>query len=656
MVRGTELFFAELLKHDLPVTNCLASDFTRLPGRLARHDGISGVDGFEFRRTPLPPDSHRGGVLTIASVLKVTANGTTTSPVLRGAWGLDRFLDQPPEPPSETVAALEPDTHGAPTSCKQLTRHRQLEACAVCHAVIDAYGFTLECFDVIGGWRDRYRTTGWDQHVEAVHIDGRQMSYHVGHKIEPSDKLSNGRESQNVDELQQLLLADEHQFARALTIKLLTSATGAAPTGADQPQIDAIVAKCREKSYGFRSLIHVIVASELFHRKSIVMRCDLGASVVKSLTTETPRAQRPVSQRGSGMRFRFAMLIALSVIAVSDTHQASAADLIKIGILGIDNYGSVAYTEFLNKPRAEGVFEGMRVVAAYDVASPDYPDSAKLGAMWKAQLSKMYQNPKDPRDAVPPIEWVDSIDALLAKVDCVMIFSLDARLHRQQAEPVLRAGKKLFIGRPLASTPEDAVAILKLAAETKTPCWSSSQHRYSTGFAGMVNHPEVGRVIGCDVYGGWDAKAHPADQFWRPLHSIETLYTIMGGPGVVSVTCTSTPTAECITATWKDGRVGTYRGIKEGAVKYSATVFGDKGVSVSGIYGHGVPVKGVVPTNDKYVGYEPLAAEIAKFFKTGVVPVQPAETLEIFALMQAAEESKAQGGAVVKLKNLWQPQ
>ena len=176
---------------------------------------------------------------------------------------------------------------------------------------------------------------------------------------------------------------------------------------------------------------------------------------------------------------------------------------------------------------------------------------------------------------------------------------------------------------------------------------------FRTGFAGMRNHPEVGKVIGCDVYGGWDAKAHAADQFWRPLHSLETLYTIMGGPGVVSVTCASTPTAEYITATWKDGRVGTYRGIKEGAVKYSATVFGDKGVSTAGIYGHGVPVNGVVPTNDKYVGYEPLATEIAKFFKTGQVPVQPAETLEIFALMQAAEESKAQNGAVVKLKTLW---
>ena len=192
-----------------------------------------------------------------------------------------------------------------------------------------------------------------------------------------------------------------------------------------------------------------------------------------------------------------------------------------------------------------------------------------------------------------------------------MIFSLDGRLHLEQATPILKAGKPLFIGRPLASSADDAAAILKLSIETKTPCWSSSQHRYSTGFIGMRDHPEVGKVLGCDVYGGWDEKAPEADKFMRPLHSIETLYTIMG-PGVVSVSCTSTPITESFTCLWKDGRVGTYRGIKQGAIKYSATVFGDKGVSTSGIYGHGVPVNGIVPTDDKYVGYEPLATEMAK--------------------------------------------
>jgi len=331
--------------------------------------------------------------------------------------------------------------------------------------------------------------------------------------------------------------------------------------------------------------------------------------------------------------------------------QAAAADPIRLGILGIDSYGAVAYAEFFNKPHAEGVFEGMRIVAAYPLVSNDYPDSAGQLARWQDQLLKMYQSPAKPEDAVPAIEVVDSMEKFLEKVDGVMIFSLDGRLHLEQATPILKAGKRLFIGRPLASSPEDAAAILKLAAETKTPCWSSSQHRFSTGFIGMREHPEVGKVIGCDVYGGWDEKAPEADKFSRPLHSIETLYTIMG-PGVVSVTCTSTPICETITALWKDGRVGTYRGIKQGAIKYSATVFGDKGVSTAGIYGHGVPVNGVVPTTDKYVGYEPLATEMAKFFKGGPTPVAPEETMEIYALIQAANESKAQNGAVVPLKNL----
>lgn len=349
---------------------------------------------------------------------------------------------------------------------------------------------------------------------------------------------------------------------------------------------------------------------------------------------------------------RLALLVSVFVLEiVGSSMRLEAAEPVKIGLLGIDNFGSVAYTEFFNKPHPDEIFAGARVVAAYPIGSPDYPGSDKLLADWKKQLLEMYQKPQDPKDAVPPIEMVSNLDELLQKCDGIMIFSMDGRLHLAQATAVLKARKPLFISRPLASSPADAVAIMKLAAETGTPCWSSSQHRYSGGFIGMRNHPEVGRVIGCDVYGGWTVNAPAADAFMRPLHSIETLYTIMG-PGVVSVTCTSTPNTELITALWKDGRVGTYRGIKEGAVKYSATVFGEKGVSTAGIYGHGVPVKGVVPTDDKYVGYEGLAIEMAKFFKGGPVPVSPAETLEIFALMQAAEESKAQNGAVVKLKDL----
>lgn len=342
------------------------------------------------------------------------------------------------------------------------------------------------------------------------------------------------------------------------------------------------------------------------------------------------------------------VVIALAIF-VRDTR---AADPVKIGILGFDNYQAVEYVGFFNNPKAEGDLAGLRVVAAYPVTSADYPESAALTERWQKQMLSLYQNPADPKDAVPPVEIVGSIDELLKRCDAVMIWSLDGRLHLQQATAVLTAKKRLFIGRPLAASLADALAILKLAEATQIPCWSCSQHRYSPGFIGMRNHPEVGRVLGCDVYGGYDVKACAADQFTRSLHSIETLYTIMG-PGCVKVSSTSTPSVESITAVWNDGRVATYRGIKEGAVKYSATVFGDKGVSTAGIYGHGVPVKGVVPTDDKYMGYGGLAIELARFFKTGEVPVKPAETLEIFALLQAAEDSRAQNGAVVTLKKLW---
>jgi predicted dehydrogenase len=346
---------------------------------------------------------------------------------------------------------------------------------------------------------------------------------------------------------------------------------------------------------------------------------------------------------------QFGMLVTVVAAAIGSAHdRARGAEPVRVGILGFDNYQAVEYVAFFNNPKAEGDLAGLRVVAAYPAPSAGYPESAALTERWKKQMLGLYQ---DRKDGVPPVEIVGSIDELLKRCDAIMIWSLDGRQHLQQAKAVLGARKRLFIGRPLAASLTDAIAIMKLARETKTPCWSSSQHRYSPGFIGMRNHPEVGRVLGCDVYGGYDEKAAEADRFTRSLHSIETLYTIMG-PGCAKVSCTSTPTAESITATWSDGRVATYRGIKKGAVKYSATVFGDKGVSTAGIYGHGVPVKGIVPTDDKYMGYGGLAIELAKFLKGGDVPVSAAETLEIIALLQAAEDSRAHNGAVVALKDV----
>ena len=199
MQREVELFFAELLKQDLSVANFVASDFSLLNGRLAQHYGIPGVDGWEFRKVQLPAGSHRGGVLTMAGVLKVTANGTNTSPVTRGAWVLDRILGTPPPKPPENVAALEPDIRGATTIREQLAKHRQIATCASCHTHIDPPGFALESFDVIGGWREHYRVTGNGREVT---LGGRRMPYLEGLPVDPTGTLADGRAFKDIDELE----------------------------------------------------------------------------------------------------------------------------------------------------------------------------------------------------------------------------------------------------------------------------------------------------------------------------------------------------------------------------------------------------------------------------------------------------------------------
>jgi hypothetical protein len=264
MIREAELFFSEVLKDDLSVTNFVDSDFTMLNGRLARHYGIPGVHGWTFRKTNLPPKSHRGGVLTMAGVLKVTANGTTTSPVLRGAWVLDRILGTPAPPPPENVSAIDPDIRGATTIREQLAKHRSVESCAVCHRTIDPPGFALESFDVIGGWRENYRVTG---RGKSVVIDGRRMPYHIGKKVDPSDVLPDGRKFENVDQLKQLLIHDERKIARALAVKLVTYATGQAPKQYDHKAVETIVDKIKAKNYGLRTLVHEIVQGDLFRNK-----------------------------------------------------------------------------------------------------------------------------------------------------------------------------------------------------------------------------------------------------------------------------------------------------------------------------------------------------------------------------------------------------
>jgi hypothetical protein len=264
MVKETLLFFDEVLKNDLSLTNFVASDFSMLNERLAKHYGIPDVTGREFRKVPLPPDSHRGGVLTMGSVLKVTANGTTTSPILRGAWVLDRILGTPPPKPTVDVEAVEPDIRGATTIREQLAKHRQRAECASCHAKIDPPGFALESFDVIGGWRENYRSVGKG---EEVNLNGRKMRYLKGPPVDAADVLPDGQRFRNIDEYKQLLQKDKDQLARALAEKLLSYATGGTPAKSDQAEIEAIVKRMRDNGYGFRTLLHEIAQSKVFQSK-----------------------------------------------------------------------------------------------------------------------------------------------------------------------------------------------------------------------------------------------------------------------------------------------------------------------------------------------------------------------------------------------------
>lgn len=264
MIKEVHLFFDEVLRNDLSLGNFVDSDFSMLNGRLAEHYGVPDVTGLEFRKVFLPPDNHRGGVMTMAAILKVTANGTTTSPIVRGAWVLDRLLGTPPPRPPTGIEAVEPDIRGATTIREQLAKHRAIDTCAKCHVLIDPPGFALENFDVIGGWRDHYRSIG---EGTPVRIRGNRMRYRHGPRVDASDVLSDGRQFDNIDEYKQLILSDKDQIARALVTKLLTYATGVAPTVADRPEIESVVEAAGGRGYGFRSLVHEVLQSELFRNK-----------------------------------------------------------------------------------------------------------------------------------------------------------------------------------------------------------------------------------------------------------------------------------------------------------------------------------------------------------------------------------------------------
>jgi hypothetical protein len=217
------------------------------------------VTGLDFRKVVLPAGSHRGGVLTQGAILKVTANGSNTSPVIRGNWVLRNILGREVPPPPKAVPGIEPDIRGATTIREQIEKHRELESCAGCHAKMDPPGFALESFDVIGGWREHYRTLG----------DGKKGggSYKIGLKVDPSGTLPGDRSFADIEGFKQLLLADKEQIARNLVEKLMTYATGHPIDFADRAAVQAVLQRTRASDFGLRSIVHEVVQSPAFLSK-----------------------------------------------------------------------------------------------------------------------------------------------------------------------------------------------------------------------------------------------------------------------------------------------------------------------------------------------------------------------------------------------------
>ena len=264
----TRLFFAELVRSDLPSRNVIDSDFTFLNGRLAEHYGIGGVTGSGFRKVTLPAGSTRGGVMTQASVLKVTANGTTTSPVLRGHWITERILGLETPPPPPSVKAVEPDIRGAVTIRQQLEKHRADASCASCHSKMDPPGFALESFDVMGGHRERYRAVSEKvPPVKGFGLNGQAFAFHHALPVDSAGALPDGRAFKDVRELKGLLSRDERQIARNLARQLTVFATGAPARFSDREEVEKVLDAAKDGRYGVRSLVHAIVQSDLFRNK-----------------------------------------------------------------------------------------------------------------------------------------------------------------------------------------------------------------------------------------------------------------------------------------------------------------------------------------------------------------------------------------------------
>lgn len=298
------------------------------------------------------------------------------------------------------------------------------------------------------------------------------------------------------------------------------------------------------------------------------------------------------------------------------------SDVLRVGMIGLDTSHCLAFAGILNDPNHKQHVPGCRVVAVYPQGSPDIESSTKRVPDYTVKIKKL------------GVEVIDDLDELVKQVDCILLETNDGRPHLEQIIPALKAGLPVFIDKPIAGSLTDAVAIFELGRHYKTPLFSSSSLRYASS-AQAVRNGSIGDVTGCSTWSPCSLeKTHP-DLFWYGIHGVESLFTVMGA-GCKSVTRAHSENFELVAGTWTDGRIGTFRGIRTGSGGYGGTAFGTKGTaSVGG-----------------YDGYAPLVVQFVKFFKTKEVPIAERETLEIYAFMEAADESKRQGGKPVTIESV----
>lgn len=302
--------------------------------------------------------------------------------------------------------------------------------------------------------------------------------------------------------------------------------------------------------------------------------------------------------------------------------QINSTNGLRVGIIGLDTSHSMAFAKTLNDPAAGDNFGGYKVVAAYPQGSLDIKSSVERIEGNTEEIKKM------------GIEIVNSVDDLLKKVDVVLLETNDGRRHLEQALPVLKAGKRMFIDKPMTASLTDAMIIFDASRHYNVPVFSASSLRYIKGMQ-EIKDGAIGKVVGAETYSpAYLEKTHP-DFFWYGIHGVEILFTAMG-TGCKTVVRVSTTDTDVAIGTWKDGRIGTFRGLRADKKDYGGLIFGEKEIRPLGAYN----------------GYNPLLIEIIKYFKTGIIPVSPEETLEILAFMEAADVSKKRGGIPVSVEKI----